>query len=511
MFDGLNRRALLRAVAALPVAASARAQEAPAVQKSFSPYDFGAKGDGETDDTAACNAASAKAREVGGALVFPPGVFAISGYIVVRDGVRQVLGQGGVIRCINTRSEAGVLLATGRGRDKPVTNCRVEGLEIDCNGDRRVNTFGIHAQNTRDCEFIGNRVRGLARGWGILLRAVRGDEPGSIGNVVADNEVVAIVRNEPGCWGIGIDADLAYTNPNRSAPEEWRARAAAATPAQVARAQTLSGNSVIGGYYGVMLSGAMDCVVRGNRLSSHVRHISIQNGSSGNLVESNDCADSLSSAIHLAYGASRNRILRNRIVTRRSVGEGLLQAYVGSSDNLFEGNSTDVSAPAAPKYHIYTGVHADRNRFVSNCLSGPCARAYLAVESGFNPASSDVTHRNHRLGADTGHFASRGMAGVVAANNVISATSAVPALYFAQISDDRGAYALKDCVIEGNVVNLPKGGIGLKLVEDSPGELSGFLLRDNKFTPRLQRDQEILPRGAAHFATISGNTGAVVR
>jgi hypothetical protein len=480
--------------------------------QSFTPYDFGAKGDGVADDTKACNAAAARAQETQGELLFPEGTFAISDYVVVRNGVRRVTGRGGVIRCVNAKNDAGLLLASSAaGRYDAVKNCTVEGLRIDCNGGRTARTNAIYGQNVSDCEIVNNHIFGLVNGYGVLVRVLAKGGSQSSGNTIRGNRIDADTGEKPACWGITVDAELAFDGASANAPEEWRSRFMAGRPAHPTENHLIEENRVTGGYYGLSLSGVRRCIARRNLFALNVRNVSAQNGCTGNLIEDNECVDSISSSVHLAYGSSENRVLRNRITTRRAKGEGLLQAYVGSASNVFEGNSVEATEQASPMYFVYTGVHADRNQFIGNQLAGKCSRAYVAVESGFNPASTDPTHRTAGLRPDAGHMAGRGMSGVVISGNRIVAASGVPAIYLAQISDDRGAYPLKECIVKNNVVRVPPEGICLKLVENTEGQLSDLVFENNQFPPDARERQFQIPRGAAHFRTLADNINLRVR
>jgi parallel beta-helix repeat protein len=479
----------------------------------FSPLDFGAKGNGIADDTAACNAAAARAQAAEGVLVFPPGVFAISGYIVIRNGVKVVLGRGGVIRCINTKHEAGLLLA-GRaaGNAENVKNCRVEGLRIDCNytadGAR---TLAIYGQNVSRCAIVGNRIENLGNGYGILLRVFEHGHEDAVDNVIRGNEIIADTSEVAGRWGIGVDAT---TTRGADAAAIWRSAFRPIDVKHAPRSHLIEGNTITGGYYGIAIGSARDCVIQKNRVRMNMRNVSMQNGCTGNVVKDNDCSDSISSGIHLAYGSSSNQVVGNRIRTTRAKGEGLLQAYVGSHGNLFEGNTVEAIAPAKPTYFLYTGVHADNNRFVNNRLSGRAARAYIAVESAFNPKSGEPTHYNHLQGG-AGYFAARGMSGIEVRGNVVFVESNAPVIVLSQVSDDKGVYPLSDCVVADNIVRLvpPDGrtlrtAIYLKLVEDSAGALRRVRLDRNQFPPGANAAQFVLPRGAAHLLSWSDNSGA---
>jgi parallel beta-helix repeat protein len=495
--------------------ACAHAQTRPAgvhdTLPMFSPLDFGAKGDGVADDTAACNAAATQAQAANGVLVFPPGLYAISGFIVVRDGVRGVFGRGGTIRCINTQPNAGLLLA-GRAHGQPtnVRNCRVEGLHIDCNGQSANVTVAIFGQNVSDCTITGNRIDNLVRGYGILLRSFGQGQTSASDNTVIANEIAADTSGKPQCWGIAVDATLDFTDEAGGAPGEWRKHFRAGAAKHPARNHVIEDNNVTGGYYGLSLSAAHDCVIRRNTLAMNMRNMSLQNGCVNNVVENNDCKDSLSTAIHLAYGSSNNRVVGNRVRTHRARGEGLLQAYVGSANNLFQNNTVEAVSPAAPKYFLYTGVHADGNQFVNNMLSGPCARAYVAVETGFNPKSAEPAHYNHGQGG-AGEYSQRGTSGVVIRGNRMSVQSAVPVIYLAQIADHLGSYALTDCVIADNTVQTDPSISSepplLKLVEDTPGGIDRLTLQGNRFPAGSRATQFNLPRGADHFVALKDNVG----
>ena len=82
---------------------SGLAEPAPAESRTASPSagewrvtDFGAKGDGTTDDTAAIQRAIDTAGRTGGELRFPPGTYRVSS-VGLRPGVHY-LGYGAVIK-----------------------------------------------------------------------------------------------------------------------------------------------------------------------------------------------------------------------------------------------------------------------------------------------------------------------------------------------------------------------------------------------------------------------------
>ena len=87
---------------------------APGMEGVFSVKDFGAAGDGATDDTAAIQAAIDKAAEQGGRAYIPPGQYLVAGSLVVKPGVAVV---GAAVAPLYIKPLIGsVILATG-GRD----------------------------------------------------------------------------------------------------------------------------------------------------------------------------------------------------------------------------------------------------------------------------------------------------------------------------------------------------------------------------------------------------------
>ena len=110
---------------------------------TFDVRDFGAGGDGSTDDTGAIQAAIDKAAEVSGAVVVPPGTY-VTGELQARPGIsiqglanysygvdcdfgsRLVLREDSASRClVNLTGAVGArltgLVLRGRGRDAPDT------------------------------------------------------------------------------------------------------------------------------------------------------------------------------------------------------------------------------------------------------------------------------------------------------------------------------------------------------------------------------------------------------
>ncbi|MDO5067519.1 MAG: right-handed parallel beta-helix repeat-containing protein [Propionibacteriaceae bacterium] len=177
--------------------------------------------------------------------------------------------------------------------------------------------------------------------------------------------------------------------------DRFRETGTVAAPKHEATQVRIEDNRIDGGYYGISLSGATGCQIFGNTSTNNVRNLSMQDRSSNNHVRNNDFNDSESSAVHLAYGSSNNIVEHNRITTSRAHGQGLLQAYQGSTGNTFRHNRVVASGQARPSWFMYVATGSHNTVFQGNTLIGKAGSAVAAAESiwdrrsavsrGFNP------------------------------------------------------------------------------------------------------------------------------
>lgn len=180
-----------------------------------------------------------------------------------------------------------------------------------------------------------------------------------------------------------------------------------------------------GGYYGLSGEGLTRSLIKGNRFNGQMRAISLQNCSGGNTVVWNDIKDNLSAAIHMAYGSSFNTVFWNTIKSVRAHGEGLIQAYVGSSGNLVWANDLEVTNQAADtaKFYLYSGPDSSYNRFQANTLKGTCSRAYMGVEEFWDPRKAARQSLAFNTPADNTGFTSRHVSGVEFIDNQLQAAT----------------------------------------------------------------------------------------
>ena len=470
---------------------------------SITPLQFGAVGDGVANDTLACQKAADHARAIGGALVFPAGyTFGIQGLIYIRNGVRGVLGLGGKIKFLSGPLMSGIcLVGIEAGETSNVSGCMVDGLHFECGSLWGVPIYG---QNINTCRITNNVLMGVGDGRGILLRSFANGLADSHNNIIANNTIIGDTGSNPPSYGIAIDSPINVA-PYSGADTYWKATFTAADATYKGVNNIVVGNRIVGGYYGISLSAARYNVVVGNILSFNVRNISVQNNCISNNISNNVLRDSISSAVHLAYGSQFNTISGNQIYTTRAHGQGLLQAYVGSTSNKFVGNQTVATGNVSPKWHIYCGVHSSLNEFSGNTLRGKASKAYIAIESAWDNTVTNPASYGYGEAAGVNNFANQKMFGVAICENKIYADSAVPAIFLSQVTDAANAYPLEQCLIRGNAVMTNVPSMQLELYEETAGSLRDLSVRDNAFNTYAGASKFTLPRGWSHFRARGNN------
>ena len=129
----------------------ARTTQAKA-RDTVSVKDWGAVGDGSTDDVAAIEAAIAAA-PVNGTLTFPAGVYIVGSQVDIARNDLTIVGYGAVLKAKASTSFEYVLYGTG------ISNVKIRGLTIDANQANRtsgqnVRFVGAYISLSTDCEYI---------------------------------------------------------------------------------------------------------------------------------------------------------------------------------------------------------------------------------------------------------------------------------------------------------------------------------------------------------------------
>jgi len=470
---------------------------------------YGAVGNGSNNDLTAINNAAKVAAAMKVPLYFNPGyVYGINGYIEVLNGTPEVTGSGR-IACLNNGNTApsGLMLkGTGHGAASNVTDCWVHGLIIDRNGQW---SWGIYAENVIDCRITDNAIINgtgvIANNYAaILLPTIDETVAGPTGVIVANNYVECEETTSVVGGADGIQVAGAYSvAPYADITAKWKATYALPTTTQVASRILITGNIVVGGYYGISMVETRYSEITGNICINNIRSISMQSNCTSIKIEGNALQDPNSSAINAGFGATNCTITGNHIYSSRAIGEGLLNSYIGPVNNLWEGNYT-YAATLSPQYHIYLGIHATGNTFKNNVFGGLCAKAYIAVESAWDTSVSNPAHKQAG-GGTLEDYANAASTANSIEGNTVKGLSAVPAIFLGQINSDATVCALTDTRVVGNTIVGNAHNYQLELYEENAGSLSGVVLKDNVFDSLATAASFTFTQGRSHFSVCEGN------
>lgn len=409
------------------------------------PAAYGAVGDGIADDTAALNATAAAAAAANDGIDLNGRIYRITSRVRVTNGVTAVFG--GTVRQASTGTVSSPLYLAGRadGLASNVSGCVISDVTIEMTTP---NTgLGIATNGAAHIAIVNCTIgHPAAQGSAISFRHAATSAE-DLSDIVIRGNRLTLMDDVGTGMALRPPIDL-LGQPDM--PSFWRAHWTAPPEIHTLTGIQVLDNEVSGGYYGIALANVQDYLIEGNTVSRNTRNISLQQNCSQGQVRLNDLSDSISSSIHLAYASNDNVIENNTITTTRSVGEGLLQAYVGSSRNTFRHNSTMATVSAGPKWHVYVGVHANDNRVEANTLQGNCSRAYIAVEAAWDSTNPHPVHRAIGF-PSTDNFASQDLTGVQLVDNEIDPTtpSAEP-ICLADITDANGTFRVVTPVVTGN-------------------------------------------------------------
>lgn len=472
------------------------------LRQTVSVKDFGAVGDGVADDTAEIQAALDYAATANASVTFPNGTYLHSSRLIVKNGVRALRGEGGVIKA--AANTCGILLAGKQaGQPENVTNCDIIDLLID--GDNYSFT-AIEGQNVQVSNVTGNRIYNVTDGYGILFRSYLAGARFTLFVNISNNQV-SLNTSYYGAAvsGIALDVLNAELNfaPYANESAYWQATFTAALPTYYADLCVVSDNLISGGYYGVSLSGATRTSVTGNAIQLNTRNVSVQNGSSRNNITGNNLSQSASSGIHMARGSSFNVVTGNKIQNTSNGGEALIQAYLGCTDNVISANQISANGTTGNQYFIYIGPKCDRCVVDSNECFGNAERGGICVESDWNDA---VTNQYSYAYGKTlpGEWSNAALSNVMVRGNLINLTFSRPALMLFAIQGVTNSCNLTRCVVDGNSVpTLPF--YQFEIFEYGTAQVSTTQLIGNAFNNSATSTQFILPRGWAHFSNRANN------
>lgn len=155
--DSSRRWVLRSAVGAGGLAAAATIASAPAASATTSTgldwlnvMDYGATGNGTTDDTSAINSALTAAAKAGGVVYFPAGTYLISSALVGASGVRLTGDHRSVSQIVSTSSS--VLTLDG----SLISGMEIDHLTLQATGADLITGADLKALHLYDCQLIQN-------------------------------------------------------------------------------------------------------------------------------------------------------------------------------------------------------------------------------------------------------------------------------------------------------------------------------------------------------------------
>lgn len=377
---------------------------------------FGARPDGLADSTDAIRKALAARASAGGDVRFPRGTYLISDQIELGGNPGSVFGEPGTTIIVQTAASkrAGFLVR------KHQPGIRISNFNVDCRIVKEsYSEAPFYSIDSHDVVFSDLTITGTQWGCkGISVRATK--EGGGFANVSVLRVTVEgpEPRQEPHSAGILFDVPVNMEDVPGTAPLDfWRKKHRAARPIVECPGVVIQDCHVTGGYYGIGISGLTGHIVQNNTCRNNMRGMSLQNCSSYGYIGYNNVHDCVSAGIHLAYGSSFNNIEGNTVTSSVAEGEGLVQAYVGSTNNTFENNTLLSTGPIGAKFYAYCAVNSDGNMFIDNYLEGTCSRAYFGAESDWSNTIRDPAHRGLNQTSNANDMASEPLRNVAFVRN----------------------------------------------------------------------------------------------
>lgn len=363
---------------------------------------FGARGNGTADDTAAIQraldyAGTNKCSVVG------RGNYRVSG-VTVKSGTVAFSVDGTISGADN---EDGSVIELG-SESAPLAYCDIGPLRVSMAG---AELNAIHGFNTQVCRFHGIRITGYGTRttqYGIRL------EKGSNFNVIDDcmfdasgaspNKVLHVAfqgtANASHPWG-GFYEGMHAGSVN---PSKWN----------------IITNCVFTRGYAIDFGYCCYSIISNNQFyySDH-RGIYLANASDHNVISGNSFTECWSSAILLGYSCWRNVVTGNSIRREASSagGEAAINVNTGSCENVISGNHVNSNN----NYGIYIATDSCRNLVDANVVRGYVISG-IALENNWsnNPSSYSVAARPNYGPPATGRTWSRtGLSGNSLTNNLI--------------------------------------------------------------------------------------------
>lgn len=155
-----------------------------------------------------------------------------------------------------------------------------------------------------------------------------------------------------------------------------------------------------GGYYGINLAAVDGFRVEGCVITGNMRGVSMQDSVTNGVVVGNQIVDFKSSGVHTAYGTNTVDIVGNHLYSAVAEGQGCLQAYCGTKDVAFIGNTVTLGVGTTAQAHVYIGNDAQSTEVRNNMLTGPYRVANIAVDQSWTKVGDKQSTYGKRYASD---------------------------------------------------------------------------------------------------------------
>jgi hypothetical protein len=368
-------------------------------QDVVSVKDFGATGDGVTDDTDEIQAALDSGS---GEIVFPQGTYLFS-KVRIPNGVKKITSMGATLKCSSYSGEAMFELDGLFFTTTPTSYIEISGFQVNLNFNHR--RFVFAAGGNSYCRIHSNTIYSFKTDSGSGMEGIRFYHNTSYNEIYSN--VVILPIDEP--FGTYPTAFGIYLTGSANSVYGGLDTGVFINPSLVPNRNKIHDNSVVNGTHGIGLFACSYNLIKDNHMEgqSH-RSIILGPQASYNSISGNHCLGFGSAGVHLNLQSNENLIEGNYFRSTSTYtglgGENCIGIHVSCNNNVVKGNYT--RGNGVLNYGIFVGAGASNNIITENHIDGAnIALAAIALENEYVdslPSGADYSRTNWELPPDDG-------------------------------------------------------------------------------------------------------------